>query len=201
MSVSVRFIAAVLATLLTMPVEAAVLIIIDKTAQSMTVEVDGTPRHQWPISSGRRGYATPRGTYPPFRMEEDHYSREWDDAPMPHSIFFTRIGHAIHGTLEVKRLGTAASHGCVRLEPANAATLFALVRSEGLAKSKVVVTGVEPATVVGKQQALPRDVAAGVVATRNWDDIMVREERSPRRQEQPPFFGGAPSAWPPFQRY
>jgi hypothetical protein len=201
MLVLVRLIAAFLATLLAVPTYAGVLITIDKSAQRMTVEVDGVPRYQWPISSGRRGYATPGGSFTPFRLEEDHYSKEWDEAPMPHSIFFTREGHAIHGTLEVKRLGSAASHGCVRLAPANAATLFALVRSEGLAKSKVVVTGVEPATVAGKQQAPPRDVAAGVVATRNWDDIMVREDRPPQRQEQLPFFGGAPSAWPPFQRY
>ena len=96
---------------------------------------------------------------------------------MPHSIFFTRIGHAIHGTFEVKRLGTAASHGCVRLEPANAATLFALVRSEGLKNTKVVVTGVEPVAVAGRRQGPPRDVTSGVAATRNWDDAMVRDNR------------------------
>jgi lipoprotein-anchoring transpeptidase ErfK/SrfK len=96
MSVSVRFIAAVLALLLTVPVEAAVLVITDKSAQSMTVEVDGVPRYQWPISSGRRGYATPSGTYTPFRLEEDHYSREWDDAPMPHSLHADWARHPRH---------------------------------------------------------------------------------------------------------
>ena len=134
-------------------------------------------------------------------MEEDHYSGEWDDAPMPHSIFFTRIGHAIHGTLEVKRLGTAASHGCVRLEPANAATLFALVRSEGLKNTKVVVTGVEPVAVAGQRQGLPRDVGSSVAATRNWDNTIVRDNRPPWERQAPPFFGGAPQAWPPPQRF
>ncbi len=47
-------------------------------------------------------------------MEADHYSKEWDDAPMPHSIFFTKRGHAIHGTDYARRLGDPASHGCVR---------------------------------------------------------------------------------------
>jgi hypothetical protein len=196
----VRFICVVLATGLALPTYAGVLITIDKSAQYMTVEVDGAPRYQWPISSGRRGYATPGGTFAPFRLEEDHYSKEWDEAPMPHSIFFTREGHAIHGTLEVKRLGAAASHGCVRLAPANAATLFALVKAEGLRRTKVVVMGTEPVSVAGKRTP-PRDIAADVVAPRNWDDIMVREDRPPQRQEQPPLFGGAPSAWPPFQRY
>jgi lipoprotein-anchoring transpeptidase ErfK/SrfK len=54
-----------------------------------------------------------------------HFSKEWDDAPMPHSIFFTQRGHAIHGSYETPHLGTAASHGCVRLNPGNAAKLFA----------------------------------------------------------------------------
>lgn len=78
-------------------------------------------------------------------MEADHFSKEWDDAPMPHSIFFTQEGHAIHGSYDVKRLGTAASHGCVRLAPANAAILFALVKEEGLSNTKVVLTGNAPA--------------------------------------------------------
>ena len=195
----VRFTCVALATVLALPTYADVLITIDKSAQHMTVEVDGALRYQWPISSGRRGYATPRGTFAPFRLEEDHYSREWDEAPMPHSIFFTREGHAIHGTLEVKRLGSAASHGCVRLAPTNAATLFDLVKTEGLRRTKVVVTGTEPVSVAGRR-APQGDVAADAVATRNWYDIMVREDRPARRQERPSFFGGGPAAWPPSQR-
>jgi lipoprotein-anchoring transpeptidase ErfK/SrfK len=74
-------------------------------------------------------------------MEADHFSKEWDDAPMPHSIFFSQAGHAIHGSLDTRRIGTPASHGCVRLQPANAARLYALVEKEGLSGTKVVVTG------------------------------------------------------------
>ena len=77
---------------------ANVMIIIDKSAQKMTVTVNGEDRYTWPVSTGRNGYDTPSGDHQPFRMEKDHYSREWDDAPMPNSIFFTKIGHAIHGT-------------------------------------------------------------------------------------------------------
>jgi hypothetical protein len=123
---------------------AGVLITIDKSAQRMSVKIDGVQRYEWPVSTGRSGYLTPAGTFTPFRLEEDHYSKEWDDAPMPHSIFFTREGHAIHGSFETKKLGTPASHGCVRLAPQNAATLFALVKSEGLANTKVVLAGQEP---------------------------------------------------------
>ena len=123
---------------------AAVLISIDKAAQQMSVSVDGEPRWTWPVSTGRAGYDTPNGGYTAFRMVEDHYSREWDDAPMPHSIFFTQIGHAIHGTNQTKHLGQPASHGCVRLAPEHAAQLFALVKEQGLPNTKVAIDGELP---------------------------------------------------------
>ena len=90
----------------------------------MTVAVDGVETYRWPVSSGLPSYETPNGSFRAFRMEEDHYSKEFDEAPMPHSIFFTKIGHAIHGTDSVNRLGSPASHGCIRLSRENAAKLF-----------------------------------------------------------------------------
>jgi L,D-transpeptidase catalytic domain len=132
-----------LAVLIVVPVPAAanVLVTIDKSAQRMTVQVDGSLRWVWPVSTGRPGHDTPSGRYTAFRMEADHFSKEWDDAPMPHSIFFSPTGHAIHGSLNTRRIGTPASHGCVRLQPANAARLYELVEHEGLPNTKVVVTG------------------------------------------------------------
>jgi lipoprotein-anchoring transpeptidase ErfK/SrfK len=123
------------------PAAADVLVTIDKSAQRMTVKVDGGLRWVWPVSTGRPGHDTPSGHYTAFRMEADHFSKEWDDAPMPHSIFFSQTGHAIHGYLDTRRIGTPASHGCVRLEPGNAARLYALVEEEGLPNTRVVVTG------------------------------------------------------------
>jgi L,D-transpeptidase catalytic domain len=120
---------------------AAVLVTIDKSTQRMTVEVDNALRWVWPISTGQLGHDTPSGKYTAFRMEADHFSKEWDDAPMPHSIFFSQTGHAIHGYLNTRRIGSPASHGCVRLEPANAAKLYALVEQQGLPNTKVVVAG------------------------------------------------------------
>ena len=84
---------------------AAVLVTVDKSIQQMTVEVDGRPLYQWPVSTGKAGnYETPSGKYKAFRMERDHFSKEWDDAPMPHAIFFTPEGHAIHGTYATRRI-------------------------------------------------------------------------------------------------
>jgi lipoprotein-anchoring transpeptidase ErfK/SrfK len=120
---------------------ASVQISINKISQKMTVTVDGVEKYVWLVSTGASGYSTPSGSYTPFRMESDHYSKEWDDAPMPHSIFFTPGGHAIHGSPHVRSLGTAVSHGCVRLAPDNAATLYALVQKAGMKNTRVTVTG------------------------------------------------------------
>jgi hypothetical protein len=121
--------------------QAKVSIAIDKDAQVMTVAVDGVQRYRWPVSTGIPSRETPNGSFRTFRMEEEHYSKEFDDAPMPHSIFFTKIGHAIHGTDSEGRLGTPASHGCVRLSKANATTLYALVEEQGVLNTTVTLTG------------------------------------------------------------
>src|SRR6266851_1285970 len=122
------------------PAAADVVITIDKSAQRMTVAVDGAKRWTWPVSTGARGYDTPNSSYTAFRMEKDYSSKEWDDAPMPNSIFFTQRGHAIHGSYD-RRLARPVSHGCVRLNPGNAAKLFSLVERTGVTDTKVVVTG------------------------------------------------------------
>jgi hypothetical protein len=121
--------------------QAKISITVDKNAQMMTVAVDGVQRYQWPVSTGNPSHETPNGTFQTFRMEEDHYSKEFDDAPMPHSIFFTKVGHAIHGTESESHLGVPVSHGCVRLSRANATTLYALVQQEGVLNTTVTLTG------------------------------------------------------------
>jgi hypothetical protein len=121
--------------------QAKVAITVDKDAQMMTVAVDGVARYQWPVSTGNPSHETPNGSFRTFRMEADHYSKEFDDAPMPHSIFFTKAGHAIHGTESEGRLGNPVSHGCVRLSRANATTLYALVEEQGVLNTTVTLTG------------------------------------------------------------
>jgi L,D-transpeptidase catalytic domain len=114
---------------------------INKASQKMTVRVDGATEYVWLVSTGAASYETPSGQYKPFRLEEDHFSKEWDDAPMPHSIFFTPQGHAVHGSFSIKSLGRKASHGCVRLHPDNAAILFDLVQEAGLGNTKFIIKG------------------------------------------------------------
>src|ERR1700693_4117858 len=128
--------------LLAQPQAAAdVLIAIDKSNQRMTIEVDGVPRCTWPVSTGRIGHDTPSGSFRALWMETEHFSKEWDNAPMPHAIFFTDSGHAIHGTGSIKQLGSPASHGCIRLAPQNAEKLYAVVHEQGLSHTTIVGTG------------------------------------------------------------
>jgi hypothetical protein len=116
-----------------------VLVTIDKASQRMAVAVDGRPVYLWRISTGRRGYGTPSGVFRPQRMARSYFSRKYYDSPMPYSIFFSG-GFAIHGTEYIHRLGGPASHGCVRLHPRNAATLFALVREQGMRATRIVIS-------------------------------------------------------------
>jgi L,D-transpeptidase catalytic domain len=121
--------------------QAKIAITVDKDTQTMTVAVDGVERYQWPVSTGNPSHETPNGTFRTFRMEADHFSKEFDDAPMPHSIFFTKVGHAIHGTESESKLGIPVSHGCVRLSRANASTLYAMVEKDGVLNTTVTLTG------------------------------------------------------------
>lgn len=118
--------------------EASVVVNVDRSSQTMSIVVDGTPRYRWRVSTGRAGFGTPAGTYHPQMMARSWFSKKYYNSPMPHSIFF-HGGYAIHGTHEIARLGGPASHGCVRLDPGNAATLYGLVQREGMGSTTIVV--------------------------------------------------------------
>jgi len=172
--------------------QAAVQITIDKSAQQMTVEKDGRPLYHWPVSTGRAGFDTPSGKFKAFRMERDHFSKEWDDAPMPFSIFFTQKGHAIHGYLDTKNIGRPASHGCVRLTKANAEKLYELVQEDGVLNTTVILTGQTPsgAPAVAKRR-LPR--------SDELDESYVQQQRpayGPRYGSNQPAYGSPYYAQP-----
>jgi lipoprotein-anchoring transpeptidase ErfK/SrfK len=108
-------------------------------AQVMEVLVDGRPTFVWKVSTAGKGYTTPTGSWKPTRLEAMWYSRQYDNAPMPHAVFFHE-GYAVHATNMVKRLGRPASHGCVRLHPDDAADFFALVATFGAANTTITIT-------------------------------------------------------------
>lgn len=117
---------------------AGVIARIDISKQTMTVSEDGAVLYSWAVSTARRGYRTPRGSFRPLRMHKMWYSRKYDNSPMPYSIFFSG-GYAIHGTNAVGSLGRPASHGCVRLHPSNARTLYNLVRAHGSGNTRIIL--------------------------------------------------------------
>ena len=118
--------------------DAAITARIDISSQTMKVYENGRLSYSWPVSTARKGYRTPVGTYRPTRMHKMWYSRKYDMSPMPHSIFF-RGGYAIHGTDSIRSLGRPASHGCVRLHPSHARKLYNLVRAHGPKNTRIVV--------------------------------------------------------------
>jgi lipoprotein-anchoring transpeptidase ErfK/SrfK len=109
------------------------------SSQRMDVYVDGRPRYTWLVSTARPGYRTPTGTFRPTAVVRYHASTIYSGSPMPYSIFFMR-GYAIHGSYETRYLGRPASHGCVRLHPANAAVLYSLVKQYGAGNTLIEIS-------------------------------------------------------------
>jgi L,D-transpeptidase catalytic domain len=151
------------------PAEAGVDIKVNLASQTLTATTpDGTVR-RWAISSGRNGYKTPRGVYRPQVMKPYHWSRKYG-GHMPHAIFF-KGGFAIHGTTAVSRLGAPDSHGCVRLHPAAARELYALVKQNGAGSTRIAINGIAPDT--GKTMVASRKVKQQAIAraTRDRDSF------------------------------
>jgi hypothetical protein len=155
-------------------------IVVSKSQQQMVVSVDGGPVYRWPVSTGRSGSNTPSGNFSAIRLERVYYSKKYDDAPMPNSIFFYG-GYAIHGTFEERKLGNAVSHGCVRLARANAAVLYAAVRAHGMGRTHIRI-------IDGPVYGGPPVVARGYDAprARRYEDRRTREsyEASSRRYDR-----------------
>lgn len=122
------------------PVSAANLVAnISLSSQTMVVQENGVVMYRWKVSTARKGYVTPQGSWKAKWLSRNHRSRKYDNAPMPYAVFFNG-GYAVHATYDVKRLGRPASHGCVRLHPNNAAEFFALAREHGLSNTRIVIT-------------------------------------------------------------
>ena len=172
-----------------------ILVVIDKSTQTMKVFVHNVERYTWKVSTGMPGYETPSGTYPARSMNKVWYSKQWDDAPMPHTIFFTKKGHAIHGTDATKKLGRLASHGCVRLAPENARTLFALIKEKGLKDTQIVLNGETPSSEVQvaspappKPEKKPPKAANQIVLNEEMpsSEVQVASPAPPKPERKPP---------------
>jgi len=113
---------------------------IDLGRQHMTLTEYGQVVGSWPISSGREGHRSPTGSYRPLWSARMWYSKKYDNAPMPHAVFFSG-GVAMHATQATGMLGHPASHGCIRQSPANAAMTYRLVEKHGNSHTRITVHG------------------------------------------------------------
>jgi hypothetical protein len=167
------------------PAQAELLVQISKSQQRLSVLVNGAEAFRWPVSTGRKGYTTPSGTYRPTRLERHWYSRKYDMAPMPWSVFFHR-GYAVHGTMEAYNLGRAASHGCVRLRPDNASILFSMVKRYGANHTKLVVMdGPLPRAPHPVGQPMVEGPAVRHMAKADLAEADLAEDAAPARRAAP----------------
>lgn len=86
------------------------------------------------------GYTTQQGCHTVKWTSKMHYSRKYNNSPMPFSVFYYD-GFALHGTGDLGNLGWEASHGCVRLHPNHAKEVYNYVLMAGKENSQVCVFG------------------------------------------------------------
>ncbi len=147
---------------------------VDLTRQTMTVAEGNRTIATWVISSGVEDHATPRGVFQPEWTAKMWYSRTYDNAPMPHAVFF-KNGAAVHATQSIGALGRAASHGCVRLAPQNAETFYKLVQKHGLVHTRIAVFGTPTYSrplVAQRPVVRPQRVAAVAVQQRTDNGLL-----------------------------
>lgn len=139
MKAVLRSAAAALTLASAMPAHSATLVArVDVASQKMTVMHHGDVLYEWKVSTGAEGFSTPRGEFRPYRVHKMWLSRSYNSAPMPYAVFYDR-GWAVHGTSAVSKLGSPASHGCVRLDTGNAEKFYKLVRQVGPGNTRIVI--------------------------------------------------------------
>ncbi|MNS95415.1 hypothetical protein D3C72_1296740 [compost metagenome] len=120
---------------------------INKEKQKAYLYIDGDLNSSWLVSTGIAGRRTPEfDQHPNGRIYDEYTSTKYPGGDykgmgnMPYAVFITG-GFAIHGTGESnwKKLGTRASHGCIRMHPEKAYKFNRLVRKYGIYKVWITV--------------------------------------------------------------
>lgn len=111
-----------------------------KSRQLAYLYLDGQLTHTWKVSTGVSGYTTPNfDRHPNGRIYDRYTSTKYPGGDynglgnMPYAVFISG-GFAIHGTGKGNwpKLGTRASHGCIRMHPDNGYIFNRLVRQYGI---------------------------------------------------------------------
>ena len=77
------------------------------------------------ISTGTDKNPTPTGIFPILAKKTLHFSKKYDNAPMPHMQMLDSYGIALHAGFNP---GSPASHGCIRLPAKFAAKLYGVTQ-------------------------------------------------------------------------
>lgn len=101
--------------------EGPLLLVVSLKSQRVIIYRNGIPIGISTASTGRRGYETPTGVFTVLQRRVEHYSRKYDNAPMPYMQRLTWRGIALHGG---NLPGYPASHGCIRLPTQFARLLY-----------------------------------------------------------------------------
>jgi len=113
---------------------------IDLSRQQMQVYINGRRKYVWRVSTGKKGWRTPQGTYQPYELRRKYFEKRWNMS-LPYLVMISYgAGIGIHGTYQTGNLGRPVSHGCIRLSIGNAAKFYSLVKKNGLSNSRVTVT-------------------------------------------------------------
>lgn len=118
-----------------------------KSSQTAYLYVNGWPQGTFKVSTGVSGHGTPNfDTHPNGRIYDRYTSTKYPEGDynglgnMPYAVFISG-GFAVHGTPQGnwRRLGTPASHGCVRMHPDNAYYFNRLVRQYGVRNTWITI--------------------------------------------------------------
>jgi lipoprotein-anchoring transpeptidase ErfK/SrfK len=104
---------------------APVTVVVDIPSQLAGVYQQGQLVVITTVSTGKKGHATPIGTFRVMGKAVEHYSNLYNNAPMPYMQRLTNDGVALHAG---KITGVPSSHGCVRLPLAMAKLLYGATR-------------------------------------------------------------------------
>jgi hypothetical protein len=153
------------------------MILVSIPKQMMHVYRNGILIGRSTISSGSKGHATPGGVFSILEKKQEHYSKKYDNAPMPNMQRLTWTGIAMHsGALP----GYAASHGCIRL-PYDFSQLLFSVTSQG--GTVVIGDGNVPVPRLASNPGLllaPTDLKPEMLRPLAQNEYDWRPERSPK---------------------
>src|SRR4051812_612002 len=152
------------------------MVLVSVPEQTMHVYRNGIRIGRSSISTGSKGNATPGGVFSILEKKQEHYSKKYDNAPMPNMQRLTWTGIAMHsGNLP----GYPASHGCIRM-PFDFSQLLFRETSKG--GTVVVGDGKTPVPHLASNPGLilaPKDFTPAMLRPLSDNDYDWNPERSP----------------------